>query len=587
MFTELFDDSESYDDWLADTRHGYLGVANEAKTHFRIHHSSCATVERVDRGRTLRLGADDPDDLCRWALTRGYSLNVLDVCQECCPGLQPTTNPLLLFGQPLVLVQSEQTVDGLHDHWDDEEGFRYQYPNNYVNRVRPGRWFVYYRGTRRETGRGEPEYFGVGKVGSISRDPAVPLESPRRQWRWYCTIEDYFAFETPISWKRLDGTHFERIAPNQWGVGVREIGATEFVDILTGGSMPRPKRRPSSITERRAILDAMAEYDVLGGDRFLEQYGYGRSTRYVLRHNGNDYESKAIVGVAFWHQFPNELHLQNTEFSGGQPVRTVLERLGFELTDLHPDTQAPSKVQDESDGDEAPQVLDLASAANEWERALSQELVTADATDVAALLAALDALGGRTHLTELAAAMSQNAAATARQLTLVQRTLGRDCLEWDRAEGWVSATVAELRSRFDIAGEVAQFVEASEAEVSPTKTPAAEAAETLHEIGQAGSPWTTRENRACVSAYFDILDSELAGRPVVKAHVRRDLRAGWLQARSDGSIEYKMQNVSAVMDELGCRWVKGYKPAGNFQSDLAEEVSRQLDRRGWQKYEAR
>jgi hypothetical protein len=56
----------------------------------------------------------------------------------------------------LVLVENEVTVDGKYDFWADDTGVQYHYPNQYRNRVRPGREFVYYRGvrlSRRPTGR--------------------------------------------------------------------------------------------------------------------------------------------------------------------------------------------------------------------------------------------------------------------------------------------------------------------------------------------------------------------------------------------------------------------------------------------------
>jgi hypothetical protein len=49
---------------------------------------------------------------------------------------------------------------------------------------------------------------------------------------------------------------------------------------------------------RREILQAVAEYDRLGQDRFLEKYGFGVARSYWLVIDGKTYDSKAIVGAA-------------------------------------------------------------------------------------------------------------------------------------------------------------------------------------------------------------------------------------------------------------------------------------------------
>ncbi|WP_245968299.1 DUF3883 domain-containing protein [Hephaestia caeni] len=48
--------------------------------------------------------------------------------------------------------------------------------------------------------------------------------------------------------------------------------------------------------------------------------------------------------------------------------------------------------------------------------------------------------------------------------------------------------------------------------------------------------------------------------------------------RPRGSIEYKHQNISAVLKGLGEDWIPGYKPAFNFQASLVDAVVRWLNR---------
>ena len=89
-------------------------------------------------------------------------------------------------------------------------------------------------------------------------------------------------------------------------------------------------------------------------------------------------------------------------------------------------------------------------------------------------------------------------------------------------------------------------------------------------------PWTDRENDLIVTDYFAMLGDEIAGRPFNKAAHRRTL-APLLDDRPPGSIEFKHQNISAVLKGLGEPWIDGYKPAFNFQMSLAEAVARWLD----------
>jgi Protein NO VEIN, C-terminal len=50
-----------------------------------------------------------------------------------------------------------------------------------------------------------------------------------------------------------------------------------------------------------------------------------------------------------------------------------------------------------------------------------------------------------------------------------------------------------------------------------------------------------------------------------------------LSGRSNGSVEFKQQNISSVLVELGLPYVEGYKPRGNYQGLLATEVEKFLD----------
>ena len=89
---------------------------------------------------------------------------------------------------------------------------------------------------------------------------------------------------------------------------------------------------------------------------------------------------------------------------------------------------------------------------------------------------------------------------------------------------------------------------------------------------KTGTDWNRDELDAIVADYFAMLGDELAGRTYVKSHRRAALmeRIG----RSSGSIEYKHQNISAVLQEVGLPWIWGYKPALNYQAALSEAIER-------------
>lgn len=86
-------------------------------------------------------------------------------------------------------------------------------------------------------------------------------------------------------------------------------------------------------------------------------------------------------------------------------------------------------------------------------------------------------------------------------------------------------------------------------------------------------PWSDAENDLIVANYFAMLAEDVAGNSYNKAQFRRALLPG-LNGRSEGSIEFKHQNISAVLKALGEDWIPGYKPAFNFQMSLADAVAR-------------
>ncbi len=84
---------------------------------------------------------------------------------------------------------------------------------------------------------------------------------------------------------------------------------------------------------RNGVQQAIDEFDRIGRDTFLEQYGFGRSRSYFLEHDGRFYDSKAICGAAHGYDHPNQGPLRPDDFSGGHAtVARTLRKLGFTVT---------------------------------------------------------------------------------------------------------------------------------------------------------------------------------------------------------------------------------------------------------------
>lgn len=75
--------------------------------------------------------------------------------------------------------------------------------------------------------------------------------------------------------------------------------------------------------------------------------------------------------------------------------------------------------------------------------------------------------------------------------------------------------------------------------------------------------WSDGELAATVAAYLQMLHLEKAETPYSKTDFRRQLLAGPLSARTESAVEFRMQNISAVMESLGQRRIAGYRPAKN------------------------
>ena len=95
--------------------------------------------------------------------------------------------------------------------------------------------------------------------------------------------------------------------------------------------------------------------------------------------------------------------------------------------------------------------------------------------------------------------------------------------------------------------------------------------------------WSAEENELIVGNYFEMLMEELAGRKFNKTAYARKI-APYLKARltkdavRKGPFRRKYCNISAVLRAMGQPWIEGFNPNENIQLDLADVVSKHLEK---------
>ena len=83
--------------------------------------------------------------------------------------------------------------------------------------------------------------------------------------------------------------------------------------------------------------------------------------------------------------------------------------------------------------------------------------------------------------------------------------------------------------------------------------------------------WSREEVEATVADYIEMLILQMTGQKYNKTVHRRRLQK-LLNGRSEAAIELKHQNISAVLQEMHCFWIPGYKPRVNYQGLLFDIV---------------
>ena len=88
--------------------------------------------------------------------------------------------------------------------------------------------------------------------------------------------------------------------------------------------------------------------------------------------------------------------------------------------------------------------------------------------------------------------------------------------------------------------------------------------------------WSTSEIKAAVGAYLTMLALELKGQKFNKAQANRLLRQGALANRSKSSVEFRMRNISTVLEKMGRSSIKGYRPAENVGANVEHGIREAL-----------
>lgn len=84
---------------------------------------------------------------------------------------------------------------------------------------------------------------------------------------------------------------------------------------------------------REGIEKAIAEFDRLGRESFLDKYQFGKARSYFVLVDDRRYDSKAICGAAHGYDRPDDGPLRPDQFSGGDStVARLLENRGFEVS---------------------------------------------------------------------------------------------------------------------------------------------------------------------------------------------------------------------------------------------------------------
>lgn len=83
--------------------------------------------------------------------------------------------------------------------------------------------------------------------------------------------------------------------------------------------------------------------------------------------------------------------------------------------------------------------------------------------------------------------------------------------------------------------------------------------------------WSEDELEASISAYADMLKKEQQGEWFTKTRIYEDLSDKF--GRTPKAYEYRMQNISFVLQGMGLSWINGLKPAKNVGANVEAAIT--------------
>ncbi len=86
--------------------------------------------------------------------------------------------------------------------------------------------------------------------------------------------------------------------------------------------------------------------------------------------------------------------------------------------------------------------------------------------------------------------------------------------------------------------------------------------------------WSDDELAAAVAAYREMQQHEVESKPYSKRAIYRGLAERF--GRTDKSIEFRMQNISAVLEGMGKPWLPGLRPAVNVGANVGRRLGELL-----------
>jgi 5-methylcytosine-specific restriction protein A len=296
---------------------------------------------------------------------------------------------------------------------------------------------------------------------------------------------------------------------------------------------------------------------------------------------GKHYDSKAIVGAAYGFQFPEKGPLRGAQFSGGEnTVERKLEQLGFEVVR---DGVLPKVEQSDSIVDYSWTISSPNSATKIFDKSAFNQ---GSGIPVGVRSFFMDSeLQPREHRPVI---LEFDGKEYGSYLTKESSPSGRTRMFWSgEFIGLLAEQFPEYAQKCRSGGDIKDDpkIAMTLERVDGFKRYRVSFDSNLPNEEPVAPPppekdWTDIEFEAAVKAYIWMLAEETAGRKYNKAEVNRNLRDGVLSTRTKSSVEFRMQNISAALQDLGLPTIKGYLPAKNVGPRGIEQIQKILAKQG-------